>query len=107
MGKPTSSSADLAVAISEANLAALNAVTPGVAFTGLFNLKISGAFSGTVIVESSFDGGTTWVPNNDKGVAVSFTAPTRELLRNPEAGVLSRVKCIAFANGIIEARLSQ
>lgn len=73
-----------------------------------FNYSISGTFVGTVVLEKSFDGGTTWLQAYDStGTAISYTAPKNIILEEPEAGVLYRVRCSAYTSGTISYRLSR
>ena len=68
----------------------------------LFNFSLWGTFVATVVVQRSFDGGTTWLDVD------TFTAPTEEV--GMEAtGALYRagVKTGAFTSGTANVRLSQ
>lgn len=110
MGKLTPAAQDLADAKSEQALtAAVGAAsyTPWLAFVGTANLAISGNGVGSVILERSFDGGTTAIPATNLGAAVTFTGPASETILNREAGVLHRLRCTAFTSGSFLARLSQ
>ena len=69
---------------------------------GQFNFSLWGTFVATVVVQRSFDGGTTWLDVD------TFTAPTEEV--GMEAtGALYRagVKTGAFTSGTANVRLSQ
>jgi hypothetical protein len=72
-----------------------------------FNFSLWGTFVGTVIVDRSFDGGTTWLPLTALGTSISFTAPCSEVFEEPEDGVIYRVRCSAYTSGTINYRLSQ
>lgn len=75
--------------------------------TNPFNLTLTGPFVGTVVVERSFDDGTTYVPLTALGSAISFTTPCSETFEECENGVRYRVNCTAFTSGTITYRLSQ
>ena len=81
----------------------------GVALCGPFNLSVWGTFVATVVVERSFDGGTTWLPLSldTYGTTVSLTAPCSLIVSEPETGVLYRLRCSAFTSGTASWRLSQ
>jgi hypothetical protein len=73
-----------------------------------FNLSIWGTFVGTVALERSFDGGTTWLNcTKTDGTANSFTAAASVVCEEPEPGVLYRLNCSAYTSGTINWRLSQ
>jgi hypothetical protein len=73
-----------------------------------FNLSIWGTFVGTVALERSFDGGTTWLNcTKSDGTANSFTSGVSLICEEPEPGVLYRLNCTAFTSGAINWRLSQ
>lgn len=73
-----------------------------------FNLSVWGTFVGTVIVERSFDSGTTWLPLTASGVSLfNFVAPASEITEEPEYGVQYRFRCSAFGSGTINYRISQ
>ena len=84
-------------------------LTAPAAFFEGFNFAVWGTFAGTVALERSFDGGTTWLPVYYPGTttAVSFTAPGNGSLFEPEYGVLYRWDCSAYASGTIHTRISQ
>lgn len=83
---------------------------------GPFNVVIygssgpNGAWSGSVQLERSFDGGTTWIVAGvggagqqavyTTGTDVSFVAS------DPEKGMLYRLRCTAYTSGTINYRLS-
>ena len=79
------------------------------AFKGEFNVDIDGTFSGTVVLERSFDNGITWNPasRDSAGVAAAFTVPASVVADEPEAGVLYRFQCTAYTSGSIICRASQ
>lgn len=86
---------------------------------GTFNLLIygsggpNGAWAGTVQLERSFDGGTTWIICGDasgaNGQAVYNTnnVDVSRLVGEPEQGVAYRLHCTAYTSGTINYRLSQ
>lgn len=73
-----------------------------------FNIAVSGTFVGTVVLEKSFDNGTTYIPVNRPGTntAISYTAPGCEVLYEPETAVNYRWRCSAYTSGTITTRLS-
>jgi hypothetical protein len=109
MGKATSTAPDTAVALATAALTALNQTTPVCIPRGPFNIAIWGTFTATVVVEVSFDGGTTWIPLlwDPVPTALSFTAPASLVLVQPEQDVQVRLRCSAYTSGAINARVSQ
>lgn len=74
-----------------------------------YNVSVWGTFVGTVVLERSFDGGTTWIPmlRTNTATAISYTVPSTEILWEPEDSVLVRLRCSAFTSGTISYRLSQ
>lgn len=72
------------------------------------NVAVYGTFVGTAVLERSFDGGTNYVPVLRPGgnTAVSYTAPSSEVLEEPEPGVMWRLRCSAYTSGTISYRLS-
>lgn len=76
---------------------------------GHYNVSIWGTFVGTVVLERSFDSGTTWIPRNYdySGTAVSFTAPASIEMHEHELGVLVRVRCSAYTSGTVNYRISE
>ncbi|MFG1343204.1 hypothetical protein [Xanthobacter autotrophicus] len=73
-----------------------------------FNVSLWGTFVGTVVVERSFDAGTTWLPITGAGVAIStFGGPVSEIFEEPEYGVQYRLRCMSFGSGTINYRISQ
>lgn len=78
-------------------------------FQGHFNLFIggAGAFTGSVRLEASKDGGEIWLPVTAYGNAVSISAEAVETLHQYEPGVLIRARCMALSAGAIPVRISQ
>lgn len=109
MGKITPSGTDLATQAVATVFTAAGQVTAPACFQGHFNLFVgsAGAFTGTVRLEASHDGGATWLPLTAMGNAVSITAEAAEVLRQYEPGVLIRARCMALSAGTIQVRISQ
>lgn len=66
-------------------------------------------YSGTVELERSFDGGTTWlaVAEDGTGTPASYTTIVSLVGKETESAVLYRVNCTAYSSGTINYRLSQ
>lgn len=82
---------------------------PGIAISGFINLYMWGAIA-TVLLETSFDGGSTWVPvsADAAGTPTSFTttvAGYKVTLFEPERNVLTRLRCTAVT-GTLSYRFS-
>lgn len=107
MAKLTPTSQDNVLRIATAALAAANDATPATAFAGRTNLHITGVFTGSLVLERSMDGGTSWAPCTSLGTAVAFTGPASEVLLLPEADVLCRVRAATLTAGAAMVRLSQ
>jgi hypothetical protein len=78
------------------------------------NASFSGAaivYVGTLNIERSFDGGTTWIVANigGSGQLAQYNAGTPVSLTfgEPEKQVLYRINCIAYTSGTINYRISQ
>jgi hypothetical protein len=111
MGKMTSTSPELAQTVV---IGALTATGPDgsnspVPFLGPFNIGVWGVFVGTVAIQTSYDGGTTWLPVTNKftNTALTFTAPAAFQEEEVEPGVLYRMNCTAYTSGTINYRLSE
>lgn len=75
---------------------------------GQYNIAVWGTFVGTVVLERSFDGGTTWLPvTTFGGAAISFTGAVTTQDQQPEPEVLTRLRCSAYTSGTINTRISQ
>jgi hypothetical protein len=109
MGAMTPGGAELAPTVQTGLLGALNAASPGIPLLGNFNVAVWGAFVGTVTVQQSFDGGTTWIPVNNKhtGQNITFTAPTAMQEDEVEPGVLYRLQMTAYTSGAANFRFSE
>jgi hypothetical protein len=75
---------------------------------GAFNLELSGTWVGTVQLERSFDGGTTYVAaaKDTSGTAAAYTTNVSIVVIEGEPGVIYRVRCTAFTSGTVAYRLS-
>lgn len=84
----------------------------GVNLFGRFNVSLVGGV-GTVKLEKSYDGGSTWVDDSMDGsgsVASWVLASGQEINvigEEPEQGVLYRLNCTAYTSGNIVGRLSR
>lgn len=78
-------------------------------FYGPFAASAWGTFAGTVELQRSPDGGTTWIPASldSAGAAADFSAPMTVQITEPEWGVVWRITCTAYSSGTINYRLSQ
>lgn len=76
---------------------------------GPFNFDVAGTFVGTVVIERSFDSGTTWsvVSRDTAGNQCAYTAPASFSLMELESSVQYRTRCSAYTSGTINTRLSQ
>ncbi|MEP9353885.1 hypothetical protein ABLE93_09830 [Xanthobacter sp. KR7-65] len=73
-----------------------------------FNLSIWGTFVGTLVLERSFDGGTTWLSLTAAGVLIStFNGAASEIFEEPEYNVQYRLRCAAYGSGTVNYRVSQ
>jgi hypothetical protein len=73
-----------------------------------FNITLYGTFVGTVVLQRSTDGGTTWLPVTAGGVAIySWTAPGSESAEESQSGVQYRLTCSAWTSGAPTYRISQ
>ena len=80
--------------------------TSQVAIFGVFNFTLSGTFSGSVVVQRSFDGGTTWdnVTSAD-GSALRYTNPCSVVGTETEGGVQYRASA-TLSSGSVAVRFS-
>lgn len=109
MGQPAVGAADLAQQVVTGSIGALNAAGNSAQLLGLFNCAVWGTFVGTVALQCSFDGGTTWIPafNKQTGAAITFTGPAAMQKDECEPGVLYRVQMTAYTSGTANYRLSE
>lgn len=106
-GKPCTTCTDLAqIAVTGTFTGTANGTSAQ--FYGVFNLELSGTWAATVVLERSFDGGTTFVAaaRDTSGTAASYTANVSIVVNEPEPGVIYRVRCSAFTSGTVAYRLS-
>ncbi len=93
----------MAVATVQTAIAAENTYTDTIPVgKGHFNFSLWGTFVGTVFVQRSFDGGTTWLD------VASFTVATEDVGLEPD-GALYRagIKTGGYTSGTANVRLSQ
>jgi hypothetical protein len=68
-------------------------------------------YSGTIQLERSFDGGSTFLPANIGGAGAlaqwNAGTPVSLVFGEPEKQVLYRLNCIAYASGVINYRFSE
>ena len=77
--------------------------------SGNFNVSVWwSAFVGTLVLERSFDAGTTFLPVTfSDGTPVSFTAVASGTWSEPESGMLYRIRCSAWTSGTANWQISQ
>lgn len=81
---------------------------PGSGGVQSFNFSVFGTFVGTVVLEKSFDAGTTWIQVFDRsGAAISTTTPKTIIVDEPEDSVQYRARCSAYTSGTANVRLSR
>ena len=87
-----------------------SSIVTGVDASAIFT-GASVVFVGTVQIERSFDGASTWLPCNigNTGTLAAYTAGTPVSLTfgEPEREVYYRLNCLAYTSGIINYRISQ
>jgi hypothetical protein len=71
-----------------------------------FNIFLWGTFAATVVLERSFDGGTTWLPLR-VGPAYSYSVPISDTFQDGEYGNQYRFRCSSYVSGAINYRISQ
>lgn len=112
MGKLTPTGPDLADVLATGSMTSTGRSSDTgiavVAKRGALNVTIWGTFSGTVQIERSFDGGSTWfvLDKDTSGTDLTFTAPQSVVIDEPENGVLYAVNCTNYVSGTINFRLS-
>jgi hypothetical protein len=74
--------------------------SPSKAFMLKSDVSLSGTWVGTVLLQRSFDDGTTWV------TVGSFTANTEFLHENNSSNIIYRFNCTAYTSGTIVFRMS-
>ena len=107
MGQATTTSGDVAAPLVAGSF---TSSTTGAAqtFWGYLNVSVWGTFVGTVQLERSFDGGTTWIviSRDVVGALSPLTAPGSFVTFEPEHQVQYRLNCTAYTSGTISYRLS-
>lgn len=75
---------------------------------GMGNVTLTGTYVATVVIERSFDGGSTFspLPLDTAGTANAYTAPVTLVINETEAGVFYRVRCSAYTSGTVTYRIS-
>jgi hypothetical protein len=100
---------DITRTLAEATFTAAAQTTPAANIQGRANFAVGGSgWVGTVVLERSFDGGTTYLPilTDGYGSIASFTTPVSGAIEDTEAAVLYRLRCAAYTSGSIPARIS-
>jgi len=107
MAKPSSTGIELAPTVYEGTFVATGQSASFLLF-GSFNLFLSGFGTATVLLQRSYDGGTTWVTcgADALGTPASYTANASVVFSEPEPGMLYRLNCTAHAAGTIAYRIS-
>ena len=106
MGKRAPADQDLAQVLLAADLAGATS-SAWFEFEGTCNVAVFGAGTGSVIIEKSFDGGTTAIPLTNLGAAITFTGPATEIIFNREDGCLHRFRRTVATAGVMSVRASQ
>lgn len=88
-------------------LTAAGQAGPALGLHGKANMTLWGSFTGTVVLQRSFDGGAVWHTCTRLGSAVTFAAPCSEVFEEPEENVVYRLICLDLSSGAITWRLSQ
>lgn len=98
----------MTIARSEGQFTATGQSAP-VQLIGPFNITLAGSFTGTVVLERSFDAGAAWhaVSRDTTGAAASFTGPVSLVGEEWERGVLYRLRCSQHSAGTAVYRISQ
>jgi hypothetical protein len=107
MGASTVGGADQAIKVLAGAFTA-PAVGLPICLNGDFNFSIWGAFTGSVSLERSFDGGVSWlnISVDLAGTDNAFIAPITSSGTEPEGGVLYHFNCTALSAGTANWRLS-
>lgn len=87
----------------DASLSAENTYTAAVQILGDANIWISGTWSGTLTLQATYDGGSSWI-----GVQ-AYAANAVDLLYEPEAGISYRIGFATgeYTSGTAVVRISQ
>jgi hypothetical protein len=109
VGKFAVGSLEQAQTVVTGAIGALNGTSTATPFLGPFNVAVWGVFVGTLTLESSFDGGTTWIPvlNKHTALAITFTAPSVLQEEEVEPGVLYQLTMTAYTSGSANYRISE
>ncbi len=93
----------MTIAYKTDDLTAEDTYTDAVKMFDLFNVSITGTWNGTLTLQRSFDGGTTWVD------VKTYTQNAQERGLEPEYDVYWRIgfKAGAFTSGSATCRISQ
>lgn len=106
-GKPCTTCTDQATTLVSGTFTGTANGTSAI-FFGMFNLELSGTWVGSVQLERSFDGGTTFVAAamDTTGTAAAYTVNVSVVVNESEPGVIYRVRCTAYTSGTVAYRLS-
>ena len=79
-----------------------------VVMIGSFNVTLWGTFSATILLERSFDAGTTWIPVSfPDGTKIAYTAAGSGAWGEVESGVYYRLRCSSYSSGTAHWRISR
>ena len=110
MGQMSTSSIDLAITSGTLVTGTLDATgsSSNAVFAGNFNVTLSGTWTGTALIQRSFDAGTTWFTASVDGLgtAASYTTNASVVLYEPERGVFYKIAWTR-SSGSLVYRLSQ
>lgn len=107
MGRRNLNSQDEAERVVAAELDATGEATPAFFGTGEINVWLSGAWSGIVQIQQSFDGGASWINLQNACNPAPLTANGLNVIRQREVGVATRLFFEARISGTVLARISQ
>jgi len=68
---------------------------------GAFNLSLSGTWAGVVVLQRSFNAGSTWLN------VQTYSANTEDTGNEPEDNVWYRLNCTTYTSGTITYRVGQ
>jgi hypothetical protein len=106
MGIDSNSGADLATVFRNFTLTGSTAGPWVPGLMGSFNIVLAGTWSGSIVLEESYDNGTTAVPStNTSGLPASMNSNGGYSATNTEPGVLHRLRPVGIT-GSCSARLS-
>jgi hypothetical protein len=100
MGKSQPAAADAAIALLAGSFTAIGSST-ALELRGDYNLSLSGFGTAVVALQRSFDGGASWKTLD------SYAGNAELAGYEPEAGMLYRLDCVSWSNGVITYRLSR